>query len=110
MKDKIIDWFANGRVGASSRVMASVISGAKDTDGSHPYDPDDLNRCLLFLDRVPEAREHLHKLCSVSKQWNSLIKRWNEIEKSFLDEVGLNWCNSDSAPKTYDLMKEVLDV
>lgn len=109
MRDKILQWFATGQVGASSCVMASVISGASATDRSYPHDPDDLNRCLLFLDAVPEARSELHRLRGVSKKWVALIDRWDEVEKTFIDEVGLNWCNGSSAPITYDLMREIYD-
>lgn len=106
MKDKILEWFGTGRVGASSRAMALCIAGAKGGK-DHPYDPDDLNRCLLFLEAVPEAREHLGKLRKLSPTWAKLVDRWDEVEASFLDEVGRDWCKARSAPKTYDLMKAV---
>jgi len=106
MKDKILNWFATGRVGQSSKAMAFCIAGL-DGPKSHPYDPDDLNRCLLFLDAVPEARKHMDKLRELSPTWAKLVERWAEIEASFLDEVGLDWCKARSAPKTYDLMKAI---
>lgn len=37
-------------------------------------------------------------------RWEYLASNWAEISKTFLDEVGLNWCNGRSAPKTYALM------
>jgi len=107
MMDKILQWFINGRVGLSSKAMATCvmdIEGGRD----HPYDPDDLNRCLLFLDAVPEARQHLDKIAKLSTQWGMLIERWDEIEKCFIDEVGFNWCKAKSAPKTYRLMSSIL--
>lgn len=107
MKDKIINWFFTGHVGASSRVMASTVSGATATDGSYPLDPADFNRCLMFLDAVPEAREHLYKLKAVNDNWRKLIERWHEVEISFLKEVGFNWKKAKSAPKTYELMKDI---
>ena len=107
MKDKILNWFATGRVGMSSKAMACCLVGAE-CDCSHPYDPDDLNRCLLFLSAVPEAREHMDKFAAMSTAWAMLIERWSEIEKCFLDEVGLDWCKATSAKKTYDLMDKIL--
>ena len=107
MQEKIIEWFANGEVGASSRVMASTVSGAKATDGSYPSDPADFNRCLLFLDAVPEARGELHKLKAVNSHWEKLIERWLEVEISFLAEVGRNWSKAKSVPKTHRLMKSI---
>ena len=106
MKDKILTWLGTGQVGASSKAMALCIAGVKGGI-SHPYDPDDLNRCLLFLEAVPEAREHLGKLRKLSPTWANLVDRWGEVEASFLDEVGRNWCKARSAPKTYDLMKAI---
>ena len=107
MKDKILNWFATGRVGASSKAMACCLIDAEN-DRSHPYDPDDFNRCLLFLHAVPEAREHLDKLRSMSKRWNDLVDNWDKIEKSFIDEVGFNWSKAQRAAKTYELMQSIL--
>lgn len=106
MKDKILNWFGTGRVGASSKAMALAAIGAPN-DGSHPYDPDDLNRCLLLLEKVPEIRQHMDKVAAINETWGKLVSRWDEVEKSFIDEVGFNWSKARSAPKTYKLMKEV---
>ena len=106
MNDKILEWFGLGRVGASSRAMALCLAGKKGPS-DHPRDPDDFNRCLLFLEAVPEARQHLHKLKALSPIWDRLVDHWQEIESSFLDEVGFDWCKARSAPRTYDLMKAV---
>lgn len=108
MKDKILEWFGTGRVGASSRAMALCFAGVDSPEKSYPHDPDDLNRCLLLLDAVPEAREHLWKLREISPVWNSLVSRWAELEKTFIAEAGLNWVKSSSAPRTSALMEEIL--
>lgn len=109
MQDKILTWFATGRVGASSKAMAIAVSGIASNEKLHPSDPDDLNRCLLFLEAVPEARNHLDKVAALSDYWKALIHRFDEIEQTFLEEVGLNWSKGNSAPRTYNLMKEVLN-
>jgi len=75
--------------------------------GSHPYDPADFNRCLLLLEKAPEIRKHFNKVSDVSETWKKLIDRWDEVEKTFIDEVGYNWSKCDSAPKTYELMKSI---
>ena len=106
MKDKILEWFATGRVGASSKAMACAAAGLPG-DKSHPYDPDDLNRCLLLLEAVPEIRDCMDKVAEISGTWAKLVTRWDEVEKCFLDEVGLNWCKANSASKTYELMKQI---
>ena len=109
MKDKILNWLGTGRVGSSSKAMALAVADVESNETSHPYDPDDLNRCLLFLETVPEARQHFDKVAALSGKWEKLINRWDEVEKCFLDEVGLNPRNGSSAPKTYNLMEDVYE-
>jgi hypothetical protein len=106
MRDKILDWLLTGSVGASAKAMACAALG-KENDRSHPQDPDDLNRCLLLLERVPEIRKHMDKLADMSETWAKLVARWPEVEKTFLDEVGFNWSKRSRAPKTYALMKKL---
>ena len=108
MKDKILAWMGTGRVGASSNAMALHMCGAP-CDGAYPHDPDDLNRCMLFLEAVPEARAELPRMATVNKTWAALVARWNEIEAAFLAEVGRDWCKAQRAPNTYRLMREVID-
>lgn len=109
MKDDILNWLVNGRVGLSSKAMACAIAGVEIDDKHdrvfHPRDPDDLNRCIQFLIWAPEARNHFDKVAKLSPTWAKLVIHWNEVESCFLDEVGLNWSKAKSAPKTYELMK-----
>lgn len=108
---KLLTWLATGRTGASSKSMACAAAGLDQGEygGDFPYDPSDLNRCLLLLDAVPEVRQHFDKIAAISTPWSKFISRWDEIEKCFLDEAGFDWSKSNSAPKTYDLMKEIRD-
>lgn len=107
MKDKILQWYATGQRGASSEAMAACFLGYP-SDGSSPCDPADLNRCLLFLDMVPEARQKMDELRPLSPTWNKLVDRWDELELAFYDEVGVDWCKARSAPKTYALMQKIM--
>ena len=104
---KVLSWIATGRVGASSQAMAMAACGLP-SDGSYPHDPADLNRCLLMLEAVPEVRANFDKIAALGVVWGRLIARWGEIEEAFLDEAGRNWSKAESAPKTYQLMKEVI--
>ena len=57
MEKKILNWFATGKVGVSSKAMACAAAGLEQDKtwfNNHPSDPDDLNRCLLLLEQVPE--------------------------------------------------------
>lgn len=106
INDKILLWMATGQVGASSQAMAFAAIDFPN-DKSHPYDPSDFNRCLLLLADVPEIRDRFDKIADLSDTWKKLIDRWNEIEQCFIDEVGFNWSDGTSAPKTYELLKTV---
>jgi hypothetical protein len=101
LKAKITGWFCTGEVGASSKAMAACIGGAEGGT-SHPFDPDDLRRCVLFLQAVPEARQHMPKVRELSAQWAKLVDNWDELEKTLLEEIknGSMW-----AGKTWDKMK-----
>jgi hypothetical protein len=110
LEAKVAHWFASGRVGVSSRTIASFLGlGIPKGDYSHPHDPDDLDRCLQLLEAIPELRENLPRLAALSPEWAALVGRWDEIERSHLDEVGLRWTKAHSAPKTYDLMRSVIE-
>jgi hypothetical protein len=106
---QVLDWLANGRVGLSSKTMAMIALGSPPKRIDYPHDPDDLNRCLLLLEAAPGVRDVFPQIAAASKVWAALIANWSEIERSFLDEVGLNWCKARSAPKTYALMRRVID-
>lgn len=103
-------WFANDEnVGLSSSTIASYLGlGHLPRHKAHPHDPSDLNRCLLLLDEIPALRPLMPKMAGVSEQWSKLIGRWDEIEACFIDEVGRGWEKATSAPRTYNLMKQVL--
>lgn len=107
MEKKILNWFATGRVGLSSKAMACCVLGIKN-DNSHPYDPDDFNRCLLFLKAVPEVRGCFDEIAKMSNEWKALIENWEAIETMFLCEVDFDWLKNRHAPNTYDFMNKVL--
>jgi len=109
INDKILDWFASGKVGSSSKTMAFAAIGKNQGYPDYPHDPDDFNRCLLLVKQVPEIKLAFDKISKLSGKWHKLTSRWDEIETCFIEEAGLNWCKSISAPKTYKLMKEILN-
>lgn len=106
MNNKILKWFGTGRVGSSSKAMAMAAAGMPH-DRYHPHDPDDLNRCLLLLDAVPEIRNHMDRVAALSETWEKLVARWDEVEQCFINEVGLNWSKGERASRTYELMKAI---
>jgi hypothetical protein len=107
MKDKVIEWLFNGRVGLSSKSMASAICDIKlNKFPSHPSDPSDFYRCLKLLEAVPEARNHFSKISKLSLTWKLYIERWDEIESLYNEEV---LEDTGKAPRTYKLMHDIQD-
>ena len=108
LKDKVLAWFGTGQVGCSSKAMALAVCNAPN-ELDYPRDPGDLNRCLLFLDAVPEARAHMDKIAAISPVWARLVEHWDELEASFLSEAGRDWSMARSAPETYKLMLRLIE-
>lgn len=112
MEQRAQNWIVNGRVGQSSKAIWSHMMGiAIKNDGfgvRYPLDPDDLNRCLLLLDLLPEWVPRIDEMAQYNKQWAALVADWDQIVDSFLDEVGLDWSKAKSAPRTYQLMQTAL--
>ena len=110
MNDKILKWFCAGEVGCSSIAMAASVAGVGEgAEKAHPYDPADLNRCLLLLEEVPEIRSCMEKVAAISPAWAALVARWGEVEECFLREAGLNWSVGGRAPETYRRMKSIYE-
>ena len=114
MKEQIIDWMCSStNKGISSKAMAAAFLDREPEDRygfcNHPSDPSDFNRCLLLLKSAPEARKHIGKIAALSDTWKKLVDNWEELEKCFIDEVGLNWEKGQNlhASKTYEMMKNL---
>lgn len=104
-------WIVRGSTGLSSERIWAHMTGTV-TEGrttNYPHDPDDLNRCLLLLEAVPEWKARMGEMAAHGPVWAALAARWDEIAQCFIDEVGLNWSKGNRASKTYDLMKQVKD-
>lgn len=102
--DAVVAWLADGARGLSSNAMCKQFFGVPRSAGrDHPHDPDDLSRCLAFLDAT-QSHERVSSMAGVSPQWAGLVAAWSEITASFLQERG-----EKSAPKTYALMRKAID-
>ena len=111
LESRILNWLFHGRVGMSSKAMAAVFAGMQEKYSPSytiPFDPSDFNRCLMLLEVVPEGREMMGEVAKINPEWKLIVNRWDEIERCFIDEAGLDWSKSDSAPKTAKLMREVV--
>ena len=109
---KALHWLENGRVGASSGTMCGVLFPNLRTHHrlvhnmddnsfriSHPHDNSDFDRCMKFLEAVPEAKARLPELAKTSKEWEGLVSNWDKIETLI---------NDKKSEEAYDLIKESL--
>lgn len=102
--EKIGDFLASRYAGTSAKAICSRAMGSK-LSNDHPYDPADFNRCLMCLNMTGID---ISVMIGASEIWDKLVEHWTEIERCFIDEVGLNWCNGDRAEKTYNLMQKIM--
>lgn len=106
---EMVEWLANGERGISSDTMFTNLTGInamRRSSQSHPYDPADLRRCRLLLERCPILLLRLHMMRDVSKEWAGLIDQW-EVICSSMDDESPKWRDArGSAPKTYELMRK----
>lgn len=109
--EKVLKWIAKDEdVGVSSKAMALAACEIENngTFGNcAPSDPSDFNRCLKLTDQIPEIKDHFDKISKLSDKWKAITERWVDVERSFIDEVGYDWCNGRTAPITYKLMKDI---
>jgi hypothetical protein len=103
----VIDWLLSDDTGESSKcIVSQLVGGGQRT--SHPYDPDDLGRCVRLLRLVPSLRGRLPAMACVSRQWAALVGAWDELETTLCAELGGYPARYGSAPKTYALMQRLL--
>ncbi|NLA68015.1 MAG: hypothetical protein GX856_07205 [Gammaproteobacteria bacterium] len=101
-------WLAGGDSGASSKAICHHMLGMK-SDGSFPWDPSDLGRCLRLLELFPEWKPRIGEMARYSYIWSALATRWDELAAMMADEVGIDWSKGKRAPRTYDAMKDAID-
>lgn len=88
----LVKWIQDGSRGLSSDFMANTLFGLPSkgesdywdpSEYNYPHDPDDLSRCLAFLEQVPEAKERLHELSETGSEWAGLIDHWDDLVTMF---------------------------
>jgi len=106
-QQKVLTWLGSRDTGRSSKALAFELLGVAYDDASFaPVDPADLGRCLRLIRLAPAVRACVDRLARKYKGWAKAAAVWDEIADSMEDEVGIDWENGQSAPRTYRLMKE----
>ncbi|EMT6577833.1 hypothetical protein WMR74_003908 [Providencia rettgeri] len=98
-------WLASDDVGASSRYMASVLSGQFSAPNHYPLDGADLGRCIRLLVAVPELASQLHKMKACSPQWSAVIDNWDKWKALY--EAGKGKKLYQEMKLTYELLKNL---
>ena len=107
-EDRLARWFIHGKRGISSTTIVEVMEGYPRGALSHrqswtnPHDPADFYRCLLLLDVIPEYKERLSEMKSVSPEWSVLVDHWEELREMLSKEFP-----TGKAPKTYNFMRRL---
>ncbi|HCF3913442.1 TPA: hypothetical protein NID53_001048 [Pseudomonas aeruginosa] len=110
IEERAARWLRDGQVGASSRAIHDHMLGLpmERHHAAYPHDPDDLNRCLLLLNLIPEWAPRIREMAQHSQEWAALVSSWGKLTNLFLQEAGLDWQRSSGAPETYAAMRFLL--
>jgi hypothetical protein len=116
MDENAVRWMAVGEQGLSSLAIFWNVYGdhwesqEEALPKECPYDPDDLRRCRLLLEQVPSVQERFARVMpNVSPTWARLVERWDELCAT-MDAEAPQWRDAGGrAPKTYAIMKQLLE-
>ncbi|MBB5663236.1 hypothetical protein GGE68_001412 [Rhizobium leguminosarum] len=97
-------WLFGRDTGMSSKaILGHMLAGV--SDGSYPYDPADLGRCLRLLEKFPQWKHRMGEMAQYGGAWPTYAKHWADLETSMADEVGIDWSKGNDASLTYKYMK-----
>ena len=112
---KILEWYAFGEPGMSSKAIAHQVGEVKlrHADTDWPHDVGDFRRCELLLRAVPTLRSRLNIMRSVGPEWGALVDAWSEIVELAEQESPTifteGWDAYGSTPQTYGLIRRTID-
>jgi len=93
-------WAENGEHGTSSKTMFNHLSRGlqvrriKNDRLGHPCDPDDFSRCYKLLQAVPQWKNKLSELKTLSLVWEKLVDNWDRLTSMYEQNKKENWKNS----------------
>lgn len=103
-------WLGSGERGISSNCIVEHLTGvpalgSRSAFGHHPHDGDDLRRCMLLLEAVPELRSEMPRMASASKEWAALVPHWEELIDLLKRELKRE---PGTCGRTYQRMRQLL--
>lgn len=104
------EWMRHGERGISSNSIFEAMTGvpAVGTWGHRPpSDPDDLRRCRLLLEAVPEFAARIGEMAIHGRGWERIAPIWPQLCATMDEEVP-DWRDGGDgrAPRTYAMMKK----
>jgi len=111
VRERAIWWFSKGEVGLSSKVMCTffLTGGIAGIFPHYPHDPDDFGRCYKLLEAIPEWKEELPDLATLSEPWSKLVENWDTLTEMYEQNVAEDWKNVDEVGM-YELMQKLTTV
>ena len=112
--DPLLEFVAGPHCGISAQTIIWVLHGLpgrsvrSDRQGSPPWDPADLVRCLRLLRVKPEWRARLGEVADRVPRWRPLVDHWDELVGLLNEEAPDAFEGKGSAPRTYARMCELL--
>lgn len=108
-EQKLNEWLLFGDTGQSSKAMAAASIGRLER-GAYPHDLSDLNRCMKLLQEVPEVRKSIPLMTTLNPVWKALSENWEELERLFYEELGLDNVCRGKGKQTYALLKKLTEL
>lgn len=106
-------WAVNGEHGMSSKTMFNHLSkgltGVRSVENRYsttPSDPDDFKRCYKLLQAVPQWKNKLNELKSLSPVWEKLVDNWGKLTEMYEQNVREEWKNYKKVGM-YEFMKSL---
>jgi hypothetical protein len=105
-------WAVNGEHGISSKTMFNrLIYGlnVRPLTNSYqgtPSDPDDFKRCYKLIQAVPQWKNRLGELKSLSPVWSKLVDNWDKLTEMYEQNVREDWKNYKKVGM-YEFMKSL---
>lgn len=101
MSAAALAWIVGPDTGISSKAIFSHMMIGSLVEYGHPYDNDDLGRCLRLLEAVPEWSARIGEMAQYSPEWAALCAEWDALRALY---------QMDRRSKTlYETMRRLLD-
>jgi hypothetical protein len=103
IREEVLNWFATGNTGMSSKAIALNIAGIETEHHPTPSDPSDFRRCIDMVKACPSIQnltplvENAPHYAPFTREWNNMIDLY---ETEFKEDTG-------RAPLLYKFMKRL---